>query len=124
MKPLMGLAISIGALVALWVYQTIGLPGLRLIPWIGFVAWATYYAAGGGRAAVVRSLPLAGAGVLLAALTMFAVEKAGGGLIALVLLVALLAFVLVAMAWHKLLAYTPAAFLGGSYLFRQRRVGR
>lgn len=117
MKSLMGLAVSISALVALWVYLSIGHPGLQLVPWIGFVAWATYFAAGGGRAAVAQSLPPAVAGVLLTALTMFAVAKVGGGLVALVVLVALLAFVLVAMAQHKTLAYTPAAFLGAATYF-------
>lgn len=117
MKSIITLAISISALVALWVYLSIGLPGLRLVPWIGFVAWATYFAAGGGWAAIVQSLPPAVVGVLLTALTMFAVAKAGGGLVALVALVALLAFALVTMAWHKALAYTPAAFLGAATYF-------
>jgi hypothetical protein len=114
MKPLFALAVSIALLVALWVYVSIGLPSLQLIPWIGFVAWATFFAAGGGRAAIVQSLPPAIAGVLLTALTMFGVANAGGGLSALIVLVAVLAFVLVAMASHKALAYTPAAFLGAA----------
>ena len=117
MKSLIALAVSIAVLVGLWVYLSIGLPALKLIPWIGFVAWATYFAAGGGRSAIVQSLPPAIAGVLLTALTMFAVGHAGGGLIALIVLVALLAFVLVAMAGHKALAYTPAAFLGAATYF-------
>jgi len=117
MKPLFALAVSIALLVALWVYVSIGLPSLQLIPWIGFVAWATFFAAGGGRAAIVQSLPPAIAGVLLTALTMFGVANAGGGLSALIVLVAVLAFVLVAMASHKALAYTPAAFLGAASYF-------
>jgi hypothetical protein len=98
MKPLFALAVSIALLVALWVYVSIGLPSLQLIPWIGFVAWATFFAAGGGRAAIVQSLPPAIAGVLLTALTMFGVANAGGGLSALIVLVAVLAFVLVAVS--------------------------
>lgn len=117
MKPLFALALSIAVLVALWVYVSIGLPSLQLVPWIGFIAWATFFAAGGGRAAVIQSLPPAIAGVLLTALTMFGVAAAGGGLSALIVMVALLAFVLVAMASHKILAYTPAAFLGAASYF-------
>jgi hypothetical protein len=117
MKPLIALAVSIAVLVALWVYLSIGLPSLQLIPWIGFVAWATFFAAGGGRAAIAQALPPAIAGVLLTALTMFGVGHAGGGLSALIVLVAVLAFVLVAMAGHKALAYTPAAFLGAASYF-------
>ncbi|MGH8061686.1 MAG: DUF1097 domain-containing protein [Pseudoxanthomonas sp.] len=117
MKPLIALAVSIAVLVALWVYLSIGLPSLQLIPWIGFVAWATFFAAGGGRTAITQALPPAIAGVLLTALTMFGVGHAGGGLSALIVLVAVLAFVLVAMAGHKALAYTPAAFLGAASYF-------
>jgi len=117
MKPLIALAVSIAVLVAVWVYLSIGLPALKLIPWIGFVAWATFFAAGGGKAAVVRTLPPAIAAVLLTALTMFAVGHAGGGLAALIVLIAVLAFVLVFMAGHHLLAYTPAAFLGAATYF-------
>lgn len=117
MKPLIALALSIAALVAVWVYLSIGLPALQLIPWIGFVAWATFFAAGGGKAAIGRSLPPAIAGVLLTALTMLAVGHAGGGLAALIVLVAVLAFVLVFMASHRFLAYTPAAFLGAATYF-------
>src|SRR6218665_2676267 len=57
-----------------------------------------------------RSAP-AWPGVLLTALTMAGVQQAGGDLTALLLLVPVLAFVLVAMAQMPLLAYTPAAFL-------------
>lgn len=117
MKPLIALAVSIAALVAVWVYVSIGLPALKLIPWIGFVAWATFFAAGGGTSAASRALPPAIAGILLTAATMFAVGHFGGGLAALVVLVALLAFVLVAMAAQRHLAYTPAAFLGAATYF-------
>lgn len=117
MKPLTALALSIAVLVALWVYLSIGLPALQLIPWIGFVAWATFFAAGGGVPAIGQVLPPAIAGVLLTALTMFGVGYFGGALVALIVLVAVLAFVLVFMANHKLLAYTPAAFLGAATYF-------
>lgn len=117
MKPLMALALSIAALVALWVYLSIGVPTLKLIPWIGFVAWATFFAAGGGTAAIARSLVPAIAAVLLTAATLYAVGLSGGGLIAMIVLIAILAFVLVAMAGHASLAYTPAAFLGAATYF-------
>ncbi len=117
MKPLIALAVSIALLVAVWVYLSIGQPALQLIPWIGFVAWATFFAAGGGKAAVTKTLPPAIAGVLLTAATMYGVGHFGGSLASLVVLVALLAFVLVAMASQRHLAYTPAAFLGAATYF-------
>jgi hypothetical protein len=117
MKPLNALALSIALLVALWVYLSIGLPALQLIPWIGFVAWATFFAGGGGKGAIGQVLPPAIAGVLLTALTMAGVGYFGGALAALIVLVAVLAFVLVFMASHRFLAYTPAAFLGAASYF-------
>lgn len=117
MKPLIALALSIAVLVGLWVYLSIGIPALQLIPWIGFVAWATFFAAGGGNAAIARSLVPAIVAVLLTAATLYAVGLSGGGLIAMIVLIAVLAFILVAMAGHSALAYTPAAFLGAATYF-------
>lgn len=117
MKLLHALALSIALLVALWVYLSIGLPALGLTPWIGFVAWAAYFAAGGTAAAWWRSASAGLAGILLTALTMWAVGQLGGGLWALLALVPVLAFVLVAMADLRALSFTPAAFLGAASFF-------
>jgi hypothetical protein len=117
MKLLHALALSIATLVALWVYLSIGRPELRFNPWIGFVAWAAFFAAGGGAAGALKSVTGGLAGVLLTAATMAAVAALGGGLPWLMGLVALLAFVLVAMADIPVLAYTPAAFLGAASFF-------
>jgi hypothetical protein len=117
MKSLHALALSIALLVALWVYLSIGIPSLHFSPWIGFVAWAIFFAAGGGRDAIAKTLPAGIAGAVLTALTMFGVGYFGGGLNALLILVPILAFVLVAMADVALLAYTPAAFLGAACYF-------
>ncbi|MDZ5456253.1 DUF1097 domain-containing protein [Azohydromonas lata] len=117
MKLLHALALSIATLVALWVYLSIGQPGLRFNPWIGFVAWAAFFAAGGGAGGALKAVAGGLAGVLLTAATMAAVAALGGGLPWLMGLVALLAFVLVAMADIPMLAYTPAAFLGAASFF-------
>jgi hypothetical protein len=117
MKILHALGVSIALLVGVWVYVSIGLPGLKLYPWIGFVAWAAFYAAGGGSAGVIKPLGAAAAGVGLTVLTMYAVGQAGGGLIALIVLVAVLAFALVAIADIGTFSYTPAAFLGAATYF-------
>jgi hypothetical protein len=117
MKSLHALALSIALLVALWVYLSIGIPSLHFSPWIGFVAWAVFFAAGGGTAALAKALPAGIAGAVLTALTMIAVGRFGGGLSALLILVPILAFVLVAMADQRWLSYTPAAFLGAAAFF-------
>jgi len=117
MKITHALGTSIALLVAFWVYVSIGLPELKLYPWIGFVAWAAFFAAGGGRAGVVKPLAASTAGITLTALTMYAVGQSGGSLVALMLLVAVLAFVLVAISDIGLFSYTPAAFLGAATYF-------
>lgn len=117
MKITHALGTSIALLVAFWVYVSIGLPELKLYPWIGFVAWAAFFAAGGGRAGVAKPLAASTAGIALTALTMYAVGQSGGSLVALMLLVAVLAFVLVAISDIGLFSYTPAAFLGAATYF-------
>jgi hypothetical protein len=117
LKILHALGVSIALLVAVWVYVSIGLPDLKLYPWIGFVAWAAFFAAGGGSAGVVKPLAASAAGIGLTALTMYGVGQAGGGIVSLMLLVAILAFVLVAIADIGAFSYTPAAFLGAATYF-------
>lgn len=117
MKVLHALGVSIAVLVAVWVYVSIGVPDLKLYPWIGFVAWAAFYAAGGGSAGITKPIGPATAGILLTALTMFAVGKFGGGIHVLAILVAILAFALVAIADIGAFSYTPAAFLGAATFF-------
>jgi len=48
MDLLVALGISIGILIAAWAYVAVGMPELGLIVWAGIIAWATFYAAGGG----------------------------------------------------------------------------
>lgn len=117
MKVLHALGVSIALLVAVWVYVSIGMPQLKLVPWIGFVAWAAFYAAGGGKTGITKPLGASFAGILLTAVCMYAVGQAGGGLVALMVLVAILAFILVAIADFGLFSYTPAAFLGAATFF-------
>lgn len=117
MKFLHALAFSIALLVAVWVYLSIGMPELKFNPWIGFVAWAAYFAAGGGAGGFAKSFGAGIAAILLTAATMAAVQASGGSIGVLVALVAVLAFVLVAMADIAALSYTPAAFLGAAAFF-------
>lgn len=117
MKSLNALAVSIAALVAFWVWLSVGQAQLGLNAWIGFVAWAAFFAAGGGNGGLVNAVVAGLAGVGLTALTLAGVGAMGGALIWLIALVAVLAFVLVAMAALPPLAYTPAAFLGAAAFF-------
>ena len=117
MKLLHALAVSIALLVGLWVYVSIGLPDLKFYPWIGFVAWAAFFAGGGGGAGFVKPLGASVAGILLTAATMYGVGLAGGGLTAIIILVSILALILVLIADISYFSYTPAAFLGAATFF-------
>ena len=44
-KPLLGIGISVGVLAGIWTYAS---AELALITWVAFVAWACFFAAGGG----------------------------------------------------------------------------
>ena len=119
MKLLHALAVSIALLVAFWVYVAVGngLGNFGFIPWIGFVAWAAFFAAGGGKDGFLKPLQSGLAGILLTSLCMYGVAQAGGGLTAAIVLIAILAAVLVLIADIGIFSYTPAAFLGAASFF-------
>jgi hypothetical protein len=117
MKVTHALGTSIALFVAFWVYVSIGHPELKLYPWIGFVAWAAFFAAGGGAAGLIKPLAASTAGIMLTALTMYGVGQSGNGLMVLMVLVAILAFALVAISEIGIFSYTPAAFLGAATYF-------
>tara|TARA_R110001606_G_scaffold361754_7_gene515213 strand:+ start:120404 stop:120883 length:480 start_codon:yes stop_codon:yes gene_type:complete len=117
MKLLHSLALNIGLLVGVWVYISVGYPELNLSPWIGFVAWASFFAAGGASDGAKKSLAAGIVAILLTALTLYCVQLMGNGLMEMVVFIAILGFLLVAMGEVPILAFTPAAFLGAASFF-------
>jgi hypothetical protein len=117
MKPIYITSLIISTLVAFWVYLTIGNPHFKLIPWVGFVSWAAYFAAGGNTEAAKSTFVAGLTGLAVAAITLFLVQKAGGSLTSMMILFPILAFILVSMAQLKNFSYTPGAFLGAACLF-------
>ena len=51
MKNYVGVAVSIGVLAGIWTQVS---SSLELVTWVGFLAWACYFAAGGGRVGFTR----------------------------------------------------------------------
>lgn len=117
MKSIYKTALIISVLVAVWVYITIGYPHLNLIPWVGFVAWAAYFAAGGTTKAAKCSFIAGVVAILLTAFILYMVKLAGGSLTSMLILIPILSFILVSMAQFKNLSYTPGAFLGAACFF-------
>ena len=53
MKSFIGIGISVGVLAGIWTQVSVE---LALITWVAFVAWATFFAAGGGREGFTKGL--------------------------------------------------------------------
>ncbi|WP_328527479.1 DUF1097 domain-containing protein [Nocardioides sp. NBC_00368] len=113
MKNLIGIGISVGALAGIWTQVSIE---LALITWVGFVAWACYFAAGGGREGFRKGLAANLAGALwgyLASLVLTYATFTG----AVALVVTVVAFILCLQAAVDLLSFIPGAFAGTAVFF-------
>lgn len=117
MKSIYKTSLIVSILVATWVYISIGHPQLKFIPWVGFVAWAAYFAAGDTRQAAKFTLLAGCMGIFVAVITLLLVQIAGSSLTSMLILFPVLSFILVSMAQLKSLSYTPGAFLGAACLF-------
>jgi hypothetical protein len=60
MKGLLGIAVSVGVLAGVWTYASVE---LALVTWVAFVAWACFFAAGGGTTGLAKGLAANAAGV-------------------------------------------------------------
>ncbi|MFE6510973.1 DUF1097 domain-containing protein [Nocardioides sp. NPDC057767] len=113
MKNLIGIGISVGVLAGIWTQVSIE---LALITWVGFVAWACYFAAGGGREGFRKGLAANLAGALwgyLASLVLTYATFTG----AVALVVTVVAFILCLQAAVDLLSFIPGAFAGTAVFF-------
>ena len=113
MKSFIGVGISVGVLAGLWTQASIE---LALITWVAFVAWATFFAAGGGREGFLKGLAANLSGVAWAWLASKILEQMTfNGAVALA--VTVLAFVLCVQAALPLLSFIPGAFVGTAVFF-------
>lgn len=80
--------------------------------WVVFVAWASFFAAGGGLAGARSTLVMGLAGVLSATLTLLAVTALGGSAWAVAGCVVVGAGALVAIGHWSPFSFTPAGFFG------------
>jgi Protein of unknown function (DUF1097) len=117
MGLLTALGIVIGILVAIWVYISVGIPSLGLIVWVGVIGWATFYAAGGGMAALKKGIVCNIAGAVIAGIAATVAGMLPGGLITLCLLLAVAVFIMCVMAKVDLLSFIPGSFLGAAAFF-------
>ena len=113
MKSYVGVGISVGILAGMWTQVSIE---LALITWVAFVAWATAFAAGGGREGFTKGLAANLSGVAWAWVASKVLEQATfNGAVAIA--VTVLAFVLCVQAAVPLLSFIPGAFVGTAVFF-------
>jgi Protein of unknown function (DUF1097) len=77
MKKPEAMSISIGVLGGLDVYLTA--TAIKVPVWVTFIAWASFFIVGGGRQGWKRSLACNVTGIIIASLSLLAIELAGGG---------------------------------------------
>jgi hypothetical protein len=114
MDLVVALGISIGVLIAAWVYVAVSMPDLGLIAWAGIVAWATFYAAGGGSGGLQKAIASNLAGNFWAAVALYVTAMMGGGLLVLAIAFGIVAFIFCVQSKIPLLAFIPGAFLGAA----------
>ena len=123
MKRLIALGISIGVLAGLWtVFATnvtdVGGYANPFVVWIGFAAWAVFYAAGGRIPGLTKTLGSTISGLLWGFALLWAATKINAdSTVVLGIFVALAAFGMCVQAAVPLLAFIPGAFIGAAAYF-------
>ena len=115
MDLLVALGISIGILIAAWAYVAVGMPELGLIVWAGIIAWATFYAAGGGMDGLKKAIASNLAGNFWSAVALYVFNAMGGGnVVVLAIIFGIIAFIFCVQAKIPLLSFIPGVFLGAA----------
>ena len=113
-KPLLGIGISVGLLAGAWTYLSVE---LALITWAAFVAWACFFAAGGGRTGFIHGLAANLAGIGWGWAISQALDPLGGSTLALAALVTVVGFILCVEAALPVLSFIPGGFAGTAVFF-------
>jgi hypothetical protein len=113
-------AMSVGLLVTAWTFLSLGYLEPRVLTWVTFFTWASFFAAGGGTTGLARSIAsgIVGVGVSVAVvwfdsqlgLTQYHLPVRS-------LLLGLLGAVLCLLASLPLLSCIPASFIGAATFF-------
>ncbi len=122
MKRLLALGISIGVLAGLftWVGSSLPTAGTTVVVvvWVGFAAWALFYAAGAGTGGLAKTVASSLSGVVWGWLILQAATAAMAGNAAVLgVAVAVGAFGMCVQAAWKPLAFIPGAFVGAACFF-------
>jgi hypothetical protein len=122
MNPLNAISLSVGLWVGLWCFATLGFLEPKVMTWITFLTWASFFAAGGGRTGLGKAIAGGFAGALVSALVVWLNSQLGGGvqgvgLLIFSLLLAALGWALCQMSKLPLFSFIPGAFIGAASYF-------
>jgi len=113
---LLPVSISIGILCGLWFHVTVLAPWLTA--WVGYAAWASFYYAGGDKAALPKSIAANIAGMVQGAVFFFLWIKFGGGsMILLSIWIGIFCFVMTMEGNVGLLSAIPGQFVAAAAYF-------
>lgn len=113
-KPLLGIGISVGLLAGIWTFASVE---LAWITWVAFIAWACFFAAGGGTTGLAKGLAANLAGVFWGWVISLGLENVSASTIALALMVTVVGFILCVEAALPLLSFIPGGFAGTAVFF-------
>lgn len=123
MKRLIALGIAIGVLAGLWTVFALTVTSIGgwtapFVVWIGFAAWACFYAAGGRMTGLTKAVGSTVSGLIWGwALLWAATHVKAGSAVVLGLFVAVAAFGMCVQAAWAPLAFIPGAFVGAAAYF-------
>lgn len=122
MNALNAISLSVGLLVGVWCFATLGYLEPKIMTWITFLTWASFFAAGGGKVGMTKAIASAFAGTLISALTVWLSGQLGGGVQGLGLLIfsgllAVLGWALCQLSKVDLFSFIPGAFIGAASFF-------
>ena len=116
MKNYIGVGVSIGVLAGIWTALSTNITSMTLITWVGFAAWACYFAAGAGLGGLQKSVASNLSGVVYGWLVVeFIGHVAFKGNLAIA--VAVIALFMCLQAGVSVLSFIPGAFIGAASYF-------
>jgi hypothetical protein len=116
MMALLPVSLSIGILCGIWFHITVLSPWL--VAWVGYAAWASFYYAGGDKAALPKSIAANIAGMVQGAIFFWLwVQFGGGNMLFLSLIIGIFCFVMTMEGSIPLLSAIPGQFVGAAVFF-------
>lgn len=113
MKGLLGIGLSVGILAGIWTFVSVE---LSLVTWVAFVAWACFFAAGGGTTGLKKGLASNLAGIFWGFMISLGIHLSSST-VALAVMVTVVGFILCIEAGWSLLSFIPGGFAGTAVFF-------